>query len=112
MDLPSTLFRGVPELPEVIAYSDNFGNMKTSILFRGQFKPGQALSVRVGEGPCLQAKFYSRLVDVPDGELAVDVGSSGLGNLRFLEIVVHGVKSGSAASRLSNPLAGTRIEIK
>ncbi|GEM_PF-1449009 len=37
---------------------------------------------------------YRRLKDVPNGGLAVIVGSSGLGERRFLEIVVQGGNAG------------------
>jgi len=52
--------------------------------------------------------FYPRLKDVPDNEVALITGSSGLWEKRFLEIVVQG---GSAANILKIK-SGQAIDIK
>ena len=46
----------------------------------------------------LHLPFYNRLKDIPDGQVALTIGSSGLGSKRFLEIMQQGA---SAASTLA-----------
>ena len=54
-------------------------------------------------------KFYERLKDVPHGETAIYVGSSGTGNKRFLEIATQGIP-GSAVKSL-NLKIGQKVKI-
>lgn len=71
---------------------DCFGNAKTTALpDEAGFKDGRVIESNIGRLNC-----YTRLADVPDGEAAFIVGSSGIGKNRFLEIVVQGA---SAAER-------------
>lgn len=75
----------------IVWYVDCFGNVKLTTT--NQEAQGQPKIVtKVGDLP-----FYQRLTDVPEGELAVVVGSSGFREIRFLELVVRG---GSAAECL------------
>ena len=67
----------IPDPPKAIWWIDNFGNCKTTILEK-EF------------GNTSHSKFYKNLKDVPDGEDAITVGSSGLGKDRFLELVSQG----------------------
>ncbi len=77
----------------VIWLVDCFGNAKTTILSQDiGFEEGKIIHTAFGALSC-----WNRLADVPDGETALIVGSSGFGNKRFLEIVVQGE---SAAQRL------------
>lgn len=69
-------------------YTDCFGNIKTTFLSHEQKEAQTWLAQPI--------KFYDRLKDVPNQEAAFIVGSSGLGNQRFLEVVVQG---GSAAEK-------------
>ncbi|NTW22783.1 SAM-dependent chlorinase/fluorinase [Candidatus Falkowbacteria bacterium] len=70
-------------------WADNFGNCKTSLLAQEvSFKAGSSVSTIWGELP-----GYERLKDVPDGEPAIIIGSSGFGSARFLELVVQGASA-------------------
>ena len=70
----------------LVWYIDVFGNVKTILLVEEvSFEPGGKLKTAFGELPC-----YARLKDVPDGEAAMIIGSSGIKEKRFLEIVVQG----------------------
>ena len=78
--------KNVEHFRETIYWIDNFGNCKTSLL------ESEKKSVQFGE---LQLPFYKRLKDVPDGEPALVVGSSGILENRFLEVVVQGESAAS-----------------
>lgn len=82
-----------PWTEEVVWYVDCFGNLKTTLTTEDVV----GLSDRRYRQYLGHLPVYPRLCDVPEGELAVVIGSSGLANTRFLEIVVKG---GSAAARL------------
>lgn len=73
---------------------DNFGNIWTDYLPADvAFKEGGTLKLANGEvAPC-----YRRLADVPPGELAVVIGSSGYAEKRFLMVTIQG---GNAKARL------------
>lgn len=101
----------IADAPLAAWYLDKFaeyGNVKTTILPEDVFSPKMVELLKSGGSKSkeqigtLDTKFgslpvYRRLKDVPDKTLAVIVGSSGLGDKRFLEIVVQG---GSAAKNL------------
>lgn len=64
---------------------DNFGNCKTTLIKESvEIKEG-GIELEIGK-----LNFYEMLRDVPNGETAVIVGSSGLDGKRFLEIVTQG----------------------
>ncbi len=70
-------------------WADNFGNCKTSLLSHEiGFKAGNKVRTAWGE-----FTGYDRLKDVPDGEPAIIIGSSGYGSTRFLELVVQGASA-------------------
>ncbi len=72
--------------PLAVWFVDNFGNCKTTAWASDLgHKPGQKIKTKFGEISC-----YARLKDVPDGEPGLTIGSSGLDNRRFLELVVQG----------------------
>ncbi len=76
----------VEDAPNAVWWVDNFGNCKTTLLKEDVgFEPGKILNTKFGEIKC-----YTQLRDVPVGEAAVTIGSSGLGDKRFLEIIVQG----------------------
>ena len=94
VDLPFTLqpLSELLSVPNAIWWVDNFGNCKTTLLPEdGGYEVGKTVKTSVGEVPC-----YYRLKDVPDNEAGLIVGSSGIDNRRFLELVVQGK---SAAER-------------
>jgi len=71
------------DAPSAIWFVDNFGNCKTTLL-------KDELNAESVKEKFRSFKCYERLKDVPDGEKAFISGSSGLGNKRFIEIVVQG----------------------
>ena len=76
----------VPDCPKTVWWVDNFGNSKTTILpDEIGFEAGKKIQTKVGEFTC-----YNRLKDVPNGQAAMIIGSSGYRNKRFLEIVAQG----------------------
>lgn len=80
-------------IPQAIWWVDNFGNCKTTLWQEDvSFEAGKVIETTVGPVTC-----YNRLKDVPDDQLALIVGSSGMDNHRFLELVVQGK---SAAERI------------
>ena len=87
------LINKIPDAPAIIWWVDNFGNCKTTIFAKElNLKPGDFVKTKFGK-----LKYYEHLKDIPDKKLAIITGSSGLGENRFLEIVVQG---GSAAKKL------------
>lgn len=65
---------------------DSFGNVKTTLLAEDvEFHEGSAIKTAFGD-----LRVYARLKDVPDGVSALVVGSSGIDDKRFLEIVIQG----------------------
>ncbi|PIR03536.1 MAG: hypothetical protein COV59_05080 [Candidatus Magasanikbacteria bacterium CG11_big_fil_rev_8_21_14_0_20_39_34] len=80
-----------------VCWIDNFGNCKTNILEK---EKQDEISLNG-----ISLPFYKRLKDVPDGEAAVVVGSSGVGDSRFLEIVVQG----KSAAKIFNLQVGNKV---
>lgn len=74
----------IPEAPPAIWWIDNFGNCKTTLL-QEDIKNKNRFSPELEKLP-----YFERLKDVPDKTLALISGSSGLGEKRFLEVVVQG----------------------
>jgi len=82
---------------------DNFGNAKTTLVpSELKLEAGKTYKTSLGDIP-----YYDRLKDVPDGELAIIQGSSGLGDKRFLEVTIQGKDVGVAF----NLKVGSEIEI-
>jgi hypothetical protein len=85
-------FDQVLDAPKAVWWVDNFGNCKTTMLPEEiSHKSGVSIETKVGEILC-----YDSLRDVPNGEAGLVIGSSGLGDKRFLELIVQGE---SAAKR-------------
>ncbi len=74
----------VANAPKAIWWVDNFGNCKTT-LTQEDLDPAPTINTKIGD-----LKFYQRLKDVPDDETAIIIGSSGVEDKRFMEIVVQG----------------------
>ncbi|MBI2410633.1 MAG: hypothetical protein HYV32_01905 [Candidatus Kerfeldbacteria bacterium] len=90
-DLPYEEYSEVSEMPMAICWVDSFGNLKTNILPEEvQFEVGKKVVIRVSENKQLRLPCYNRLKDIPDGQLAFTIGSSGMKNKRFLEIMQQG----------------------
>ncbi len=96
-------FNEIEDIPNCVWYVDAFGNCKTTLLSQN-YTPGSRLKTSIGE-----LNFYSYLKDLPKGETAMYVGSSGIEDKRFLEIATQ-MTSGSAAKALGISV-GTPIEI-
>lgn len=89
----------IPDAPESIWWIDNFGNCKTTLVEKDvNFSEGQKKTNKAGEFIC-----YNRLKDVPNDRPALIIGSSGLEDNRFLEIVVQG----GSASQTFNLKSGS-----
>ena len=82
------------DCPNTVFFEDNFGNLKTTILPEQiNFENGKTISFeKYGEITC-----YNRLKDLPNNTLGLIIGSSGLKERRFLEIMYQG---GSAKNQL------------
>ncbi|TSC78130.1 MAG: hypothetical protein G01um101433_417 [Parcubacteria group bacterium Gr01-1014_33] len=95
-DLPGDIcsIDKIPDMLPMVWWVDNFGNCKTTLLLREiDFTQGKTIETLWGALP-----YIARLKDVPDQASACIRGSSGVGENRFLEIVVQG---GSAAERFA-----------
>lgn len=78
--------------PHAVWWVDNFGNCKTTVWSNEiDYREGGSMQTKFGEIKC-----YYRLKDVPNDEPGLIVGSSGLDDRRFVELVVQGK---SAADR-------------
>ncbi len=75
----------IQDAPPVSWCTDNFGNIKTTLFETDIQHQNQQILINTKE-----FSFYTQLKDVPNDELALIVGSSGLGDKRFLEIVKQG----------------------
>jgi len=76
-----------------IWFIDNFGNIKTTI-FEDELKiNNNEIKLKIN-GKARKFNFYKRLKDAPDKSIAVVLGSSGIGEKRFAEIVVQGGNAG------------------
>ena len=96
----------VADIPQVVWFVDNFGNIKT-ILLKGDFDTNNsAFKIKIGE-QIEQFNFYDCLKDLPSGSIGLVLGSSGIGNNRFIEIMMRG---GNAAEKLGVKI-GDKIEI-
>ncbi|MBI1919359.1 hypothetical protein HYS29_02135 [Candidatus Microgenomates bacterium] len=76
--------KDIPDAPPAIWWIDNFGNCKTTFLYK-DIKDQIRFSAKFNKLP-----YFARLKDVPDKTPAIISGSSGLGEKRFLEIVIQG----------------------
>ncbi len=103
----------VPPVPAgVVAYTDGYGNLKTT-LDEPPAANGARVLVRVGAASAT-AIVSDGSFSVAEGELALAPGSSGWplregGERRFLELFLRG---GSAAERFGTPKAGAGVEVR
>jgi len=109
--VPTYIYNKIPELEHVMCYIDRFGNVKTSILGTEISKKKTNINLLI-KNIRLTLQRFERLKDVPDGELGIVAGSSGLPQNRFVEIVVQGKSAKEKLEELGiNISAGTKIEI-
>ncbi|HSW97766.1 MAG TPA: SAM hydroxide adenosyltransferase [Candidatus Saccharimonadales bacterium] len=103
LTIPSEKYplENIADIPKAVWLVDGFGNCKTTILPEEVgHEAGKMLKTKIGEFMC-----YERLKDVPNGEPAIIVGSSGFGKKRFLEVVVQG----KSAAEKFNLVSGSEI---
>lgn len=107
----------IPEIPNnMIAWTDGFGNMKTTMrksdLDKMGFKVGQSVQV-ILNGVSMLGVIAEGGFTVDRGVLAVNAGSSGYEN-SFIEFFlrVHHMREKTAAVRFDYPAGGTEFEIK
>lgn len=81
----------VNDIGSVVWWVDSFGNCKTALL-KDEVKDNEM-------------NFYSHLRDVPDSEIALVLGSSGIGSTRFIEIM----KQGDSAANALNLESGSGV---
>lgn len=92
----------------VVAFVDCFGNLKTTLLPEDLgFEQGQQVKIEVGDSTRDNVMCHARLKDIPDGELGLTIGSSGLGQHRFLELMCQG----ASASKLLGAKVGTSVRL-
>jgi hypothetical protein len=102
----------IPPVPErVVAYVDATGNLKTTIA-EPPGAAGTRMHVRIGSVTARATIVAGQ--SVPEGELALALGSSGWpmrrgGRRCFVELIVGG---GSAAERFARPLPGASIRLR
>ena len=82
--LPSTPYdlANVHDLPKAVWHIDNFGNCKTTL--QKQDVLAEIVTTRFGDLP-----YYAQLKDLPDQAAGLVSGSSGLGDTRFLELMIQ-----------------------
>lgn len=107
--LPVTeIFDKVPEMPPMICWVDSFGNLKTNVLPEEiGFELKREVIFRVSGHKQFRLPCYERLKDIPDNYVALTVGSSGMAQKRFIEIMQQG---GSSAESLGVG-SGTELEL-
>lgn len=96
----------IADMRYCVWFIDNFGNVKTSLLKKDCDAVGKTVNLKI-ENKIHKFNFYEHLKDMPDKETGLVLGSSGIGNERFLEIMTRG---GSAAKKLGIE-AGSLIKV-
>lgn len=105
---PTEHWSDVPEMDYAVCWVDSFGNLKTNMLAEDiDFKVGKEVLLRVEGHKQFRLPCYERLKDIPDDYVAMTLGSSGLGEKRFIEIMQQG-KSAAASLGIGS---GTKIEL-
>lgn len=105
-DLPATdVFKEVPLMPQAVCWVDSFGNLKTNLLpDEVKFGVGKHVVFRVDKHKQFRLPCYNRLKDIPDGYVAMTIGSSGLEGRRFIEIMQQGKSAAQSLGLYSGAL--------
>lgn len=76
----------IDDAPKAVWLIDNFGNAKTTLLPEEiGFEAGKKIQTKYGELTC-----HTRMKDVAIGDSAIIIGSSGIDETRFIELIVLG----------------------
>lgn len=86
----------IADMGNCVWFIDNFGNIKTTLL-KNELNIIDNIAKLKIKRKTHKFNFYERLKDLPNNGIGLTVGSSGLGNERFLEIILRG---GNAAKKL------------
>lgn len=107
----------IPDItPNRVAWTDGFGNIKTTMresdLKKAGYKPGDEVQI-ILNGVSMTGVIAIGGFSVPRGVLAVNIGSSGYGD-PFVELFlrVHHMSEKTAAVRFDYPEGGTEFEIR
>lgn len=103
LDLPTTDYpiSKITDSPNAVWWVDNFGNCKTTLHPEDiNFEKSKKIKLSFGEFEC-----FERLSDVPNDLPAMIIGSSGLGDKKFLELTIQGKN----ISKLNNISTGDEI---
>lgn len=77
------------DMPHCVWFIDNFGNIKTSLLKKDFIVAGNTIDFKI-ENKIHKFRFFERLKDLPNEEIGLTIGSSGIDDERFLEIIING----------------------
>ncbi|MBW6441121.1 hypothetical protein K0B03_03765 [Patescibacteria group bacterium] len=92
IDIPYKKYElsSIDNLGQKVWFVDNFGNIKTTYLLEElSDKEDKQYEVAFGQTK-IKMNLYKHLKDLPDDEIGLVVGSSGIENKRFIEIIVQG----------------------
>ena len=76
-------FDDIPTLPPAIWNIDNFGNCKTTLTLN-DLTENKVINTRYGA-----LLYFAQIRNVPDGEPALVKGSSGIDDIRFIEVLMQ-----------------------
>lgn len=80
----------IKDLEDAVWFVDNFGNIKTTLIGDDYgFRSGEKIEIFVNDEK-YKLDFCERLKDLPDKNIGIVQGSSGIGSRRFLEIILQG----------------------
>jgi S-adenosyl-l-methionine hydroxide adenosyltransferase len=99
----------IPDVPPArLAYVDGYGNLKTTLSDSGGRQTGSRALVRIGTRGERQAVVSDGTFEVEEGELSFAPGSSGWGEIRWMELFLRG---GNAWEAFGRPPVGAAIEL-
>ncbi|MEA1936939.1 MAG: hypothetical protein U9N04_02395 [Patescibacteria group bacterium] len=76
--------------PNAVWFVDNFGNIKTTLLKKEITLDAKSKTTLKIAGKSIRLNFYPMLGNIPNKKAGLIVGSSGIGESRFLEIISRG----------------------
>jgi len=96
----------IPVSPNAVWFVDNFGNIKTTLLKEEiNLDAKNEVAIKIN-GKIKKFSFYDRLRDFPNKTTGLTVGSSGVEEKRFLEIISRGGNAGKKLNIKSGSLIG------